>query len=171
MKALEVGRPYPERLAIRDGMVVQPTPGGGVKALVHLARFGPGDAEAFAGPVTVHVAEPAPDVPWVALSFGRAGLVLDGPVLVGSRPDLRAGLERGGNGLLLVVTEGPRHVVRRVRLLGLRADVVRALGRALGQRDDVAVLNRAVRDVQRRLPGPDDVVRVATVAQGFGPPS
>lgn len=167
MTELNVGKPYPEKLTIKDGLAVQPHPSG-LMALVHLSDFRAGDKKAFGGPVAVAVRQVEDDVPWLALRFHKNGLVLDGPVLVGHRPELLNYLREAGNGLQLVVTEGGHHIVRCLRLLGLSDEVLRAIKTAGGQAQrDRADLQRIVRRVQRRFPGSDDIYDAAALTQDF----
>lgn len=166
LEAIEVGKPYPQPLELRDGMATQPHPSG-IMSLVHLSRFQKGDAKAFSGPVSVAALQAQDDLPWLALRFHKNRLTLDGPILVGHRPDLREHLQSAGNLLQLVVLEGNRYTVRHIRALGLTDDLTAMLKTALGQDSHMGRLQTALLGAQRRYPTPDDVFRAATIVQDF----
>ena len=167
MDKIQIGRPYPEALEIRDGMAIQPM-SFGLLCLIHVSRFELGDRRAFGGPVSIAALELEPGWPWVALRFHQNRLTLDAPVLVGHRPDLQAFLESSKNALQLVITEGLRHKVRKIRLLGLSDDMLKLIKTAQKQPNHMGTVSAKLLAGQQRWPDSSAVYEAAKIKQRLG---
>ena len=166
MQTLRVGQPYPHPLEIRDGLATQPGPSG-LTSIIHLSRFEKGDLRAFRDSMTVAVTQVEPNLPWLSILFRKNRLTLDGPILVGHRPELRDHLERAGNLLQFVFLEGNRYKVRHLRAVGLSDEIMAAIKTALGQTSHIGHLQEMVLRAQRTYPTSDDVYQAASVKQHF----